>query len=233
MNIVEELARALGAGGDEAPAGPLGSHIILPPSPPVPNGCLRLLSAAQNSSATCHSDGDKRRQLDRHTGRLGGQASLVQQRAGLARICRHCHQKRAADGPIRLIQLKFQSFNVSATLGGLVPRRLSARRPRRRSRAGLRSLSAGLATLATLSAAMNSSATARNGFQLPMNAIGILAKGNPHAIRNLRLRLCALSPFRLLGSHRRANRDLLRISNLNTEWSVIDARLVEPQRYGL
>jgi hypothetical protein len=37
----------------------------------------------------------------------------------------------------------------------------------------LRSLSAGLATLAALSAAMNSSATAGNGFQLPMNAIGI------------------------------------------------------------
>ena len=99
------------------------------------------------------------------------------QRAGLARICRHCHQERAADGPIRLIQLKFQSFNVSATLGGLVPRRtLGAGRPRRRSRAGLRSLSAGLATLAPLSAAMNSSAIAGNGFQLPMNAIGILAK---------------------------------------------------------
>ena len=30
-----------------------------------------------------------------------------------------------------------------------------------------------------------------------------------------------------------ANRDLLRISNLNTEWSVIDTRLVEHQRYGL
>ncbi len=67
-----------------------------------------------------------------------------------------------------------------------------------------------------------------------MNAIGILAKGNPHAFRNLRLRLCALSSFRRLGSGTAAaNRDILRISNLNTEGSVIDTRLVERQRYGL
>ena len=33
-----------------------------------------------------------------------------------------------------------------------------------------------------------------------MNAIGILAKGNPHAIRHVRLRLRALSPVRQLGS---------------------------------
>jgi len=91
-----------------------------------------------------------------------------------------------------------------------------------------------LATLAPLSAAMNSSATAGNGFQVPMNAIGILAKGNPHALRNLYLRRCALGPFRRLGSGTDvANRDLLRISNLNTEWAVIDTHLVERQRYGL
>ena len=53
-------------------------------------------------------------------------------------------------------------------------------------------------------------------------------------LRNLHLHRCALSPFRLLGSGTvAANRDLLRVSNLSTEWSVIDARLVERQRYGL
>jgi hypothetical protein len=81
---------------------------------------------------------------------------------------------------------------------------------------------------------MNSSAAAGNGFQPPMNAIGILAKGNPHAIRNLHLHRCALSPFHLLGSGTvAANRDLLRISDLNTEQSVIDARLDERQRHCL
>ena len=79
-----------------------------------------------------------------------------------------------------------------------------------------------------------SSSAMPEGFQLPMNAIGILIKGNPHAIRNLRLRRCALSPFRLLGSGTDvANRDLLRISNLSAEGSVIDTRLDERQRYCL
>ena len=52
------------------------------------------------------------------------------------------------------------------------------------------------------------------------HSIGALTNGNPHPVRNLRLHLCALSPFRTLGSGTDgANRDLLRISNLNTEWS--------------
>jgi hypothetical protein len=73
-----------GAGGDEAPRGWLRF-----PDYPV---SLRARAervpalALRRSSATCHPDGDRRQQLDRHSRRLGGQASLVQQRAGLARI---------------------------------------------------------------------------------------------------------------------------------------------------
>jgi hypothetical protein len=54
---------------------------------------------------------------------------------GMGRIVGAAIKERAADGPIRLIQLKFQSFNMSATLGGPVPRRLS---PERFSTAGER-----------------------------------------------------------------------------------------------
>jgi hypothetical protein len=99
------------------------------------------------------------------------------QRAGLARICGHYHLERAADGPIRLIRLKFQSLNVSATLGGLVPRHTSARADPTPRASGIAGALGRIGDTRAAQRAMNGGAIAGNSFQLPMNAIGVLAKG--------------------------------------------------------
>jgi hypothetical protein len=80
----------------------------------------------------------------------------------MGRIVGAAIKERAADGPIRLIQLKFQSFNMSATLGGPVPRRLSARSDL--DAASERDCGRATPTIAPLSAAMSGTAIAGTVF---------------------------------------------------------------------
>jgi hypothetical protein len=74
----------------------------------------------------------------------------------------------------------------------------------------------------------NSSAIAGNGFQQPMNAIGILSKGNSHATCSLCLRICALSRFRRLGSGTAgADCDSYRHSDFDTQRPLLGSDLDE------
>ena len=103
---------------------PFPQHFVVRPRARTAHGVRapsRGSPQIKNSSATCHPDG--KQNADSLTGTPGDWAArhLSSSSARVGSDCRRCHQKRAADGPIRLIQLKSQSFNVSATLGGLSP----------------------------------------------------------------------------------------------------------------